>query len=240
MKITPILAATVTSLALVAKVGAQTDGLEAYPAVYAVQHENPWVRVVRVRLPGSARLGMHSHPAGFMFHVYLNDAEPILFSHDGPPYDITRPRVTARSFRVGTATPEVHAVVNPSTGGSDYLRIEYRTRGTEHSRDRISAPLLDAVTNARVEHVGEMSRVTRVTLAVGDSTVIATTASEPALLILVTNGLLAASPADGSPVVDIGQHRFVEPGRRVVLRNAGTASLQMLRFDFLTPPSASP
>ena len=142
---------------------AQADGLVAYPTTYRVQFENAWVRLVRVTVAGRASLGMHSHPAGFMFHVYLNDADPILFSHDGPPFEITRPAVTARSYRIGTATPEIHAVSNPSATLTDYLRVEYKTTGVEFSRQRVFAPPLALTSSAVVEHSAEMSRVTRVT-----------------------------------------------------------------------------
>mgnify|MGYP003382203050 CR=1 FL=1 len=174
-----------TSLALAGSaetLPAQADGLVAFPAVYSVQFENAWVRLVRVRVAGRANLGMHSHPAGFMVHVYLNDADPILFSHDGPPYEITRPAVTARSYRIGTATPEIHAVSNPSAGHTDYQRVEYKTTGFESSRERVFAPPLALTSSAVVEHTAEMSRVTRVTIASGTSAEFAATASEPAKL----------------------------------------------------------
>lgn len=233
----------ITVLASLAFVGgslpldAQADGLVAFPAVYSVQFENDWVRLVRVRVAGGANLGMHSHPAGFMFHVYLNDAEPILFSHDGPPFEVTRPAVTARSYRIGTATPEVHAVSNPSPGHTDYLRVEYKTNGFESSRQRVFAPPVAPTSSAVVEHTAEMSRVTRVTIAAGTSGEFAATATEPALLIIVTDGVVAEGADGVSRAVKAGDDRFVNAGRRSTIRNTGTTPLQVLRFDFLTPPA---
>ncbi len=229
-----------TSLALAGSaetLPAQADGLVAFPAVYSVQFENAWVRLVRVRVAGRANLGMHSHPAGFMVHVYLNVADPILFSHDGPPYEITRPAVTARSYRIGTATPEIHAVSNPSAGHTDYQRVEYKTTGFESSRERVFAPPLALTSSAVVEHTAEMSRVTRVTIASGTSAEFAATASEPALLIIVTDGMVAEGSGGESRAVKIGDDRFVKAGSRSVIRNTGTTPLQVLRFDFLTPPA---
>lgn len=219
---------------------AQADGLVAFPAVYSVQLENPWVRLVRVRLPAGANLATHSHPPGFMFHVYLNDADPVLFSHVGAPYEITRPPVTARSFRVGTATPEVHAVLNPSERASDYLRVEYKTRGEEHSRRRVHAPPLADSSSAVVEHTGDISRVTRLTIAAGDSISVDATDAHPALLVFVTDATVAegAEHVEAQPA-RVGDERFVAPGGRLLLRNRGSTPLQLLRFDFLAAPGAS-
>lgn len=219
---------------------AQADGLVAFPEVYSVQLENPWVRLVRVRLPAGANLAMHSHPPGFMFHVYLNDADPVLFSHDGAPYEITRPPVTARSYRIGTATPEVHAVLNPSERPSDYLRVEYKTRDSEHSRRRVHAPPLPDTSIAVVEHSGASSRVTRVTLAPRDSAGFDATDAQPALFIFVTDATITDGTGTAVKQARAGDERFVAPGGRLSLRNTGNAPLQLLRFDFLTPPSTSP
>lgn len=216
---------------------AQADGLVAYPAVYSVQLENPWVRLVRVRLPAGANLAMHSHPPGFMFHVYLNDADPVLFSHDGAPYEITRPPVTARSYRIGAATPEVHAVLNPSERPSDYVRVEYKTRVLEHSRRRMHAPPLPDSSSAVVEHTGDVSRVTRVTVAPGDSSSFDAPDTQPALLLFVTDATITANTGSESMKASAGDERFVAPGERLLLRNRGSAPLQLLRFDFLSPPS---
>ena len=89
-------------------VSAQQDGLIAQPTVYRIQFENEWVRLVRVLLPGTTTLREHSHPPGDMIHVCFNDAEPIVFEHDGAPFTVTRPAVNARNYRVGRETPEVH------------------------------------------------------------------------------------------------------------------------------------
>lgn len=223
-----------------AELWAQADGLVAFPNVYSVQLENPWVRLVRVRLPAGANLAMHSHPPGFMFHVYLNDADPVLFSHDGAPYEITRPPVTARSYRIGTATPEVHAVLNPSERPSDYLRVEYKTRDSEHSRRRVHAPPLPDTSVAVVEHSGQSSRVTRVTIAPRDSTSFDTSDAQPALFIFVTDATITDGTGTEAKQARAGDERFVAPGGRLSLRNTGNAPLQLLRFDFLTPPSSAP
>lgn len=179
---------------------------------------------------------MHTHPAGFMFHVYLNDADPIMFNHDGPPNDITRPPVTARSYRIGRATPETHSVLNLSPNYTDFQRVEYKTRGNEGGRRRVSAPPLGAASATAVEHTGEQSRVTRVTIAAGASGEFITVAGEPALLVFVTAGTIADSPGGQIQPVMVGAERFIRAGSTLVIRNTGSSPIQALRFDFLTPP----
>jgi hypothetical protein len=223
-----------------AELWAQADGLVAFPAVYSVRLENPWVRLVRVRLPGGASLAKPSHPAGFMFHVYLSEADPVLFSHDGAPYEITRPPVTARNYRVGTATPEVHAILNPSERHSDYLRVEYKTREPEHSRKRVHAPPLGTTSGAVVEHTDEMSRVTRVTIAACDSSAFDAAEGAPALLTLETNARITERAGDEPRNASAGDDRFVAPGGRLMLRNTRAAPLQLLLFDSLTPAAEPP
>src|SRR5262245_11728098 len=89
------------SLVALTGIEAQQDGLVAFPNVYRVQFENDWVRLIRVNVPGNANLAAHSHPPGYMIHLYFNDAESIVFEHDGSPFTVTRPPVKARSYRIG-------------------------------------------------------------------------------------------------------------------------------------------
>jgi hypothetical protein len=225
------------SLALVAIAGplrAQQDGLVAFPNVYRVQFENEWVRLVRVSLPAGATLAAHAHPPGVMLHIYFNDADPVLFQHDGAPYDVTRPAVKTRSYRIGRATPETHSVLNFG-GASDYMRVELKTQGSEALLRRIGAPPLTNQTDSVVEVVNPQYRATRVTIAAGGTFMFATSAAEPTLLIALTSGVVADSAGAPKPV-NVGDDRFIAPGRRDLLRNAGTEPVQFLRVDFLTRP----
>jgi quercetin dioxygenase-like cupin family protein len=212
---------------------AQEDGLIALPNVYRVQFENDWVRVVRVNVPAGANLAPHSHPPGLMLHIYFNDADPILFRHAGAPYDITRPPVKTRSYRIGRATPETHAVINLSSTASDYMRVELKTQGTESPRRRVIAPPLGSESSSVVEVNGEQFRATRITVAAGQSTEVAATANEPALVIALTEGVAAEGTTKPAP---IGQERFVATGQRSTFTNTGSAPIQILRIDFLTRP----
>jgi hypothetical protein len=191
--------------------------------------------VVHAHLAGSDILAPHTHPPGLMLHIYLNDAEPVQFNHDGPPYSITRPPVKARSYRIGIATPETHAVVNMSPGPSDYLRIELKTQGSASPRRRIPAPPLGTATASEVEETNAQFRATRITLAADETMEIAADA-EPALFIALTEGASIDSAGTVGPTMKLGKERFIEAGHREMIRNLGSGPVQLLRVDFLTRP----
>jgi hypothetical protein len=214
---------------------AQQDGLVAFPNVYKVQFENEWVRLVRVRLPAPSDLAEHTHPPGVMLHVYFNDADPITFEHDGSPGSITRPSVAARSYRVGFNTPETHAVINRGRGESDFMRVELKTIGRESQRERVYAPPLANTTSAIAEVTNSQYRSIRITIAARATYEVAAGATEPALLLALTEGVAIEGSGD-APTLKIGQERFVAGGGRVVIRNSSDAPVQLLRVDFLTRP----
>jgi hypothetical protein len=225
------------ALASASTLRAQQDGLVAFPSIYRVQFENDWVRVVRIRVPVNARVGEHTHPAGLMIHVYLNDADPITFTHTASyGGSITRPAVVARSYRVGHTREETHGVVNTGRGLTDYLRIEFKTMGMDSRKQRIPAPPLGVATTSSVEVENAQYRATRITVAARDSFVIRPGSNEAALLVAVTDDI----SVDGAPPLTLGQERFVDSGRRVVVRPKGFAPVQLLRIDFLTRPAAAP
>jgi hypothetical protein len=211
---------------------AQQDGLVAHPNVYRVQFENDWVRLIRVNVPAGADLAEHTHPPGLMLHVYFNDADPILFQHDGPPGSVTRPYVKARSYRVGRAKPEAHAVINRGRTSSDYMRIELKTVGTESRGRRVEAPPLGDTTAAVVEVTNAQYRVTRITVGAGKTFEVKAAAAEPAILVALTEGVAI----EGAGTLNLGGERFVDAGGSALVRNAGTASVDLLRVDFLTAP----
>jgi hypothetical protein len=215
---------------------AQQDGLVAHPNNYRVQFENAWVRIVHVHIPGNADLAYHTHPPGVMLHVYLNDANPIVFEHDGSPNTVTRPYVYARSYRVGRARPESHATINRFPGASDYQRIELKTQGDVGFGQRIAAPPLENATRAVTEVSNVMYRSIRLTIAARDSILVAPDSGHPALIVALTEGIRAEAAA----ALKLGQERFIEAGKREWLRNPGDAPVQALRVDFLTAPAAPP
>jgi hypothetical protein len=216
--------------------GAQQDGLIAHPDNYRVQFENDWVRIVHVHIPGNSDLADHTHPPGVMLHVYLNDANPIVFEHDGSPNTVTRPYVYARSYRVGRARPETHATINRFPGASDYLRVELKTQGDVGFGQRVAAPPLTNTTRAVTEVTNVMYRATRITIAARDSFVIAADSGRPAILVALTEGIRA----EGAAALKVGQERFVESGKRETLRNARELPVELLRVDLLTQPASRP
>ena len=212
------------------------DGLVAYPDVYKVQFENAYVRLVRVRLPGNARLATHTHPAGIMLHVYFNDADPVQFNHDGYPNDVTRPPVRARSYRVGRAKPETHAVNNMGPGLSDYMRVELKTTGDEGMLRRIPAtPLVDSNSTV-VDMNNTQYRSSRITIRSGAQMEFSATATAPFLLLALTDGMEVERTTSNRTKLVVGGEQFVAPGQRVTVRNTGSTPVQLLRVDMLTPP----
>ena len=210
----------------------QQDGLVAHPDVYRVQLDNDWVRLVRVTVPGNTTLPAHTHPPGYMIHLYFNDAQPIVFEHDGSPYTITRPAVQARSYRVGPATPETHTVINSHPGSTDYMRIEFKAHPSIVPRGRRPAtPLVNE--NSSVEEVdSDIFKATRVTIASKQSTEIAAGANHPVLVIALTDG----AEAGAGPALAIGQERFINAGGKEAIRNSGDAPIQLLKVDILRKP----
>lgn len=215
---------------------APQDGLIAYPDVYKVQFENAYVRLIRVKLPGDARLGDHTHPPGIMLHVYFNDAYPVQFNHDGPPNDVTRPSVKARSYRVGRATPETHTVNNMGPTLSDYMRVELKTAGDEGLLRRIPVlPLVDS-SSTLVDMNNSQYRSSRITIRSGAQMELTAPAAEPFLLLALTDGITVERAAPNLSTLQIGGEHFVNASERVTLRNTGSSPVQMLRVDFLTQP----
>jgi hypothetical protein len=227
---------TVAALGAAPELQAQQDGLIAYPDVYRVQFENDWVRLIRVNVPAGASLGEHTHPPGVMVHVYFNDADPIIFEHDGSPGSITRPYVTARSYRVGRARPETHAVINRGRGASDYMRIELKTSGDVSQGQRVPAPPLGAATKSTAEITNAQYRVSRITVAAKETFEVVAEAAVPAILIALTDGVAVESVGSAPRSLKVGEERFVDVGRRELVRNNGAVAIELLRVDFLTPP----
>jgi hypothetical protein len=213
---------------------AQEDGTISVPNVYRVQFENEWVRLVRVTVPAFARIPEHTHPPGLMMHVYLNDAEPLTFIHArSAAGTILRPAVKARSYRIGRTHAETHSILNIGNGATDWLRLEIKTEGTSSTPSRITAPPLGVATAAVVEVTHAQIRVTRITVAPRESFELAPGANEATLLIAMTEGVAV----DGSSLLRVGDHRFVNGGRRAVIKPQAFSPVQVLQVEFLTRPA---
>jgi len=201
------------------------DPAKTLPGNYTVALENDWVRVLRVYVPAGAKLPSHEHPGALIAYVYLTDSDPIEFKHDGSNGTITRPAVKARSYRLSTGTVgETHAIENNSATDSIYLRIEYKTEGSQTAQTRgrrAAAPPLKSESAVDVDFTNAAMRITRVTIAAGQSMEMATD-EHPALLIDLT--------------ADVGKARWIDPNDRESIGATGTSAVEYFRFDFLTAP----
>lgn len=215
------------------------DPIVTLPDAYKLQFENSWVRVVRVHLAPGAKLATHSHPAVLVAYVYLNDADPVVFRHEHGPGTINRPAVKARSYRLSRGMVETHAIENNSAGESNYLRVEFKTQGSGSVRRRGAAPAPKIDNASDVEFTNEQMRITRLTIGPGKTMELNTTAAEPALLIAVTDAALTVARGSSMDLsMKVGQEHWVDTRQREAVTNTGKTAIELLRFDFLTPPAS--
>jgi len=207
---------------MVASLSAQ-DPERLLPDNYQLQFENDYVKVVHVHIPAGAKLALHSHPAAFLTYVYLNDADPIVFTH-GDSRVITRNPVTARSFRTSVGPEEFHAIENNSKTTTDYLRVQLKTEGAQksHAGRRGAAPPLKSENGSVEEFKNDVMRLSRVTIAAGQSMEI-NADQNPVMLIDLTG--------------NVGKERWIDANTREPITNTGSTAAEYFRFDFLTTPA---
>lgn len=207
------------------------DAVTTSPGAYTRQFENDWVRIVRVHYEPRVTLPTHTHPARACAYVYLNDSGPVVFTHTGDDARaVTRPPTKAGAFRLFRAVEESHGVENMSDLPSDFLRIEFKTDPkaplTLRGKFFRETPPPSGTNLEKVQFENVQVRVTRVVIAAGQQLDVRTTAQEPSLLIAITAGGAFAR----------GQERWIETNASEPIRNAGTEPIELLRFDFKTPP----
>jgi hypothetical protein len=189
------------------------DPLKTLPESYRIQFENDWVRVVRVHFDAGAKLPEHTHPAGTTAYVYLNESDGVVFRHSGRiSRATTRPAVKTGSIRLSSGEDETHAVENPASTPSDFLRILLKAKAAGGRTMRRITPTETEFANAQL-------KITRLKVAAGGEITLQTNA-EPALVVMLPSGAT----------------RWIEAGASDVVKNAGSAPLDLVRFDFLTPP----
>jgi hypothetical protein len=212
------------------------DPATALPGNYQVAFENDWVRVLRVYIPAGANVPSHEHPGALIAYVYLTDSDPILFKHDGSNGTITRPAVKARSYRLSTGTVgETHAIENNSATDSIYLRIEYKTEGSQTAQTRgkrQQAPPLKSENAVDVEFTNAAMRITRITI--GPNQTMPYEDKKPGVPALIV-------PLTGDdPHQNDGLVFWVSPdAKHEQIVNSRSEAREYLRFDFLTPPRKS-
>ena len=81
-------------------------------------------------------------------------------------------------------------------------------------------------------------RITRILIAPGRSTRVATSRAEPTLLIALRDASLRTS--DGSTTaLGLGRERWLPAGTAFAFENGGSEPSEFLRFDFKTGPTTS-
>jgi hypothetical protein len=225
-----------TTLALAAH---GQDAIKTLPETYRHQFENDWVRVVRVTYAPFAKLPAHTHTSYASAYVYLNDAGPVIFRHVGASYtDVTRPATKAGGFRLYRGLEELHEVENTTGTPSEFLRVEFKT-DPKDARTLRGRFYRDAEPLDKVQFENEQVRISRQFIAAGKSADLRTGASEPALLIALTPATLTAAAGASRPTdvsLRVGQEHWLPGNGSERLENTGAATVELLRFDFKTPP----
>jgi hypothetical protein len=224
-------------LSLLAVSPAATDPVVTLPDVYRLQFENDWVKVVRVTYAPFVKLPTHAHTRMAAAYVYLNDSGPVIYRHVGKDYgSVTRPPTKSRAFRLYKAVEEDHEVESLSAVPSEFLRVEFKTeaREPETLRGRFySEPDPTGTRTERRQFDNAQIRITRLVLASGARVRVTTPASQPALLIALMPG-----EVNGSTLA-AGQDRWIAVAQSAELQNTGSGEIELLRFDFKTPPLAA-
>jgi hypothetical protein len=219
------------------------EATQTAPWAYKLRFENEWVRVTRVHYGPREKIPAHAHPTWPCAYVYLNDAGPVIFRHQGWDHpELTRPATKAGSFRLSptSAVAEVHEVESLSDTPSDFLRVEFKTEpaGRESLRGRFYREQDPRKASPRrVQFENEQVRITRLVCAPGGSVEVAAGAGKPALFVSLTAARLRTEGAAEPAAVEPGQTVWVSGGGRERFENLGTGPLELLRFDFKTAPA---
>jgi hypothetical protein len=155
---------------------------------------------------------------------------------------VTRAAVKAGTFRLYKAVKEVHEAENPNDTPSDFLRIEFKTepvndktlRGKFHREDYPAGENFQ-----KVQFDNEQIRVTRLVCAPGKKMEISASATEPALLIVLTPAKVRATDAiKKSSKVNLvtGKAGWITKGEQQQFENLGDSPAELLRFDLKTKP----
>jgi outer membrane cobalamin receptor len=227
--------ATAAGVCLQAAGAFAQDPLAVAPESYRIQFENEWVRVVRVRYAPHTTVAAHAHTGSAAAFVYLNDAGPVTFRHQGGDPDVIRPATTARAFRLNREMTEVHEVTNPNDTASEFLRIEFKTEplGEDSLKGRF-APEPYGANDAfsRVQFENAQIRVTRQGCPAGASCAVSGTAS-PRLVVAFVRSQLdgrarAAIEASGTTWLGASEERHI--------RSLGGEPAECLIFELKTRP----
>jgi hypothetical protein len=230
-------------LCLVVVSATAQDPLKILPDNYKLQFENEWVKVTRVHYPPKTKLAAHEHTQTAAAYVYLNDSDPVIFKHIGLQYGaIKRAATKAGSFRLYKSVAEIHEVENPADTPSDFMRVEFKTEPLNDKSlyGRYFREAYPAGENfQKVQFENEQIRITRLVCAASKKLELATTATEPALLLALSPARLKTGTGKTrTEQLGLGQTKWIGANKKELLENIGEAPAEMLRFEFKTKPLA--
>ena len=127
------------------------DPVRLRPAEYKVEIDNPWVRVLRVKLGPHEKVPMHEHPASVA--VYLTDVHERITTPDGRVQEVAH-KTDEVAYREGSR----HAEENLSDRPLEAVLVELKP-GAPQAPPRPSAPDPVRVEPEHVSVVLENARV---------------------------------------------------------------------------------
>jgi hypothetical protein len=220
---------TFATLILLSLTAFGQDPLKVAPDAYKLEFENEWVKVTRVHYAAKSKIPAHDHTETGAAYVYLNDSGPVIFRHIGLAYvAITRPATKAGSFRLYRAVKEVHEVENQNDGPSDFLRVEFKTASDAEKplRGKFYREEYKAGENfEKLQFENGQIRATRI--ACSKTCEISADATSPVLLVVLT-------PIGKD---EAGKTRWIAPGKKEVISNAGDGHFEFIRFDLKSKPT---
>jgi hypothetical protein len=206
------------------------DPTKVAPESYKLQLENDWVRVLRVHYRARAKVVNHDHSAWPAGYVYLNDAGPVQFEHEG--WDdpvLRRPPVKAKAFRLSRTNyqNEHHMVNNISNTDSHFLRIEFKTmhQGRDLAHLRVAPEVYDRTKRfSKVHFDNPHVKVTRLATPKNSELSVASDKVPVLVVLLAPEGKRST-----------GDTIWLQPGEITTLQ-AGASELEVLLFEIKAAP----
>jgi len=234
---------TFTAIGLFASQALAQDPLVSLPQAYKLQFENEWVKVTRVHYAPNEKLPGHQHTQSPSAYVYLNNSGPVVFKHIGLAYGaVTRQPTKEGTFRLYQAVQEIHEVENLSDLPSDFLRVEFKTEPLNEKalRGRFNREEYPAGENfQKIQFENEQIRITRLVCAPGKNIELSTTPTEPTLIVALSSSSFKVNSGKGKSAglkLEKGQTSWIPVGQQQRFDNTGSASAEILRFEFKTRP----
>lgn len=219
-----------------------TEDPSGAPQTYTIVLENPWVRVIRVRLSPHEKTTRLPHPTLPTVYVYLRAGGAVRFRHGSDEkYALNRKPVKAGEIRVAGAVVERHETENLTETPHDYVRVELKTQlEMERLRGRFSP--VGHRKNSDFEKVQVQNpqlRVVQLGCKPGGNCLGKKRDEEPSVLIALTPARVNTTTADRSTStfdLETGDVRWLEPGKSERWKNAGDKPAIWIRIDLRSGP----